>query len=99
MTRWLEAARLAGAAGTQPTKPHRSKVSSVLSVLSGGAKHGGIPIDRDLILDHLEERAAIREFDGGQTREEAEAGALVDIAKSTGTDTDPLLCIWTNRER
>jgi hypothetical protein len=29
--------------------------------------------------DYYEERAGIREFDGNQTREKAEAGALLDI--------------------
>ena len=42
------------------------------------------PLDRELILDLFEERAAIREFCGGQTRAEAEAGAVGDVAKSTG---------------
>lgn len=32
-------------------------------------------------LEHFTERAAIREYDGGQTREEAERGALEDIGK------------------
>jgi hypothetical protein len=53
-----------------------SCVASVASVAS--------PLDRELILDLFEERAAIREFCGGQTRAEAEAGALADVAKSTG---------------
>jgi hypothetical protein len=37
-----------------------------------------------LIVDLFEERAAIREYDGGQTRAEAEAAAVADVARSTG---------------
>lgn len=38
----------------------------------------------DLILDLCEERAAIREYLGGQSRAEAEAAAVADVARSTG---------------
>ncbi len=36
-------------------------------------------VDPDDLLEYWGERAAIRELDGGQSREEAEQGALEDI--------------------
>jgi hypothetical protein len=48
----------------------------------------------ELIRDLLEERAAIREHLGGQTRAEAEAGALSDVARSTGVVTARLSRLW-----
>jgi len=48
-----------------------------LSVLS----EGGEPVSRDLARDLFEERAAIREHDGGLSREEAEARAVEDVAR------------------
>ena len=50
--------------------------------------------DPELIRDFLEERAAIREHLGGQTRAEAEAGALGDVARSTGVVTARLSRLW-----
>lgn len=38
----------------------------------------------NLILDLHKERAAIHEFDGGQSRAEAEAAAVADMARSIG---------------
>ena len=52
------------------------------------------PPDPELIRDLLEERAAMREYDGGQTRVEAEAGVLGDIARSTGVECERLLRLW-----
>jgi hypothetical protein len=42
--------------------------------------NGGQPISETL-RELYEERAAIREFEGGQSREEAEIGARVDIQR------------------
>jgi hypothetical protein len=36
-------------------------------------------VDPDELVEYWAERAAIREIDGGQTREDAEQGALGDI--------------------
>ncbi|MBT8458150.1 MAG: hypothetical protein KJN60_00590 [Boseongicola sp.] len=52
------------------------------------------PHDRELMLDLLEERAAIREYDGGQTRAEAEAEALGDAARSNSADPETLRRNW-----
>lgn len=41
-------------------------------------------------VDVFEERAAIREMDGGQSREEAEEGALAELTMETGEDPDDL---------
>lgn len=54
----------------------------------------GAPPDPELIRDLLKERAAIREHLGGQTRAEAEAGALGDVARSTGVVTARLSRLW-----
>jgi hypothetical protein len=45
-------------------------------------------------LDRYEERAAIREYDGGQPRSEAEAAALAEAAKGAGLTTDVLRKLW-----
>jgi membrane-bound lytic murein transglycosylase B len=47
-----------------------------------------------LVIDLLEERAAIREYDGGQTRTEAEAAALEDVAQTTGIAPAQLSLLW-----
>lgn len=60
--------------------PQRSKSALRVAKVAGVAT----PSDLELIRDLLEERAAIREFDGGQTQAEAEAGALDDVSRSTG---------------
>ncbi len=84
MTLWLRAAREGIAALTKPTQPtepqaHRTprEVLSVKSVLSA-ARLAAVRANPAL-LDAWEERAAIREYDGGETREQAEWGALRDV--------------------
>lgn len=88
MTRWLRAAQ--GGLGpltkpTELTKPTQAKpepgVLSVKSVLSEGAgpEQGPAQSLPDDLLDQWQERAAIREFDGGQSREEAEQGATREL--------------------
>ena len=52
------------------------------------------PPDPELIRDLLEERAAIREYDGGQARAEAEAGALNDVSRSAGIAAVELSRLW-----
>ena len=42
------------------------------------------PPPSQLIIDLLEERAAIQEYDGWQARTEAETGALAGVAQTTG---------------
>jgi len=80
MTRWLRAAREGIEALTKPTEltEHppilpNTEVLSVKSVLSIGGE-----INTE-IVDAWEERAAIREFDGGQSRKDAECDAASDI--------------------
>lgn len=84
MTRWLHVARGAQSPATKPTeltKPqdpyHTEGVLSVKSVLSEGEAPD--PAQLALILDLWEERAAIREYDAGQGRAEAEAYAAGEI--------------------
>lgn len=58
-----------------------------------------MPCDPATLFDLLEERAAIREYDGGQSRNDAEVEALAEISNSTGTDMDTLRSIWTEARR
>lgn len=73
---------------TQPSHKCRLSQESQLSQA---------PWDVDAIFHELEERAAIREYDGGQSRSEAEAGALDDVAQATGMDRNTLRQIWAFR--
>lgn len=111
MTRWLQAARAAAEARTKPTKPTEPTrelhagdrqspeegVSSVSSVSSGreGAVARPSPDDLDA-LDRFEERAAIREIDGGQPRAEAEAAALAETAEAVGASPEVLRRLWAD---
>ena len=45
-------------------------------------------------LDAFEERAAIREADGGQAREAAEAAALAEVAQAAGMAPEALQRLW-----
>lgn len=90
MTRWLQAAQRASGAGNKlnlPKQPPAPEVNSVNSVNSGGRKADAAPPDMTpeaLALDIYEERAAIREFDGGQSRPEAEAAAWAEARRAAG---------------
>jgi len=108
MTRWLLAAQEATDLGTEPTKPMQRAiqgradsiirgalpVSSVLSVLSEGKRADRGSPDPDSNLDLYEERAAIREFDGGQARADAEAAALAKAARAAGMTPEALRGLW-----
>lgn len=50
--------------------------------LAGIARRGGIPIAR--VIEEHAERAAIREYLGGMSREEAEAAAVEDTCDVLG---------------
>jgi hypothetical protein len=56
----------------------------------------GAPRDADALglLDQYEERAAIREYDGGQLRAEAEAAALAEVASGVGFENNMLRKLW-----
>ena len=98
MTRWLQAAQGAIEAGNLPKKPKQpaeAEVNSVNSVNSGGRSALS---PEELALDHFEERAAIREFSGGQDRAEAEAAALVEASEASGIAVERLR-ILADRER
>lgn len=88
MTRWLQAAQRASEAGTKPTKltePSPEGVLSEKSVLSEGVKADPVPDDPEaLARDLYEERAAIREYDGGQDRPEAEHAAWIEARRAAG---------------
>lgn len=45
-------------------------------------------------LDSVEERASIREFEGGQTRVDAGAAALAEVARAAGMSPEALLGLW-----
>jgi len=99
MTRWLQAAKQATAPRTkltEPTKPHRKPVLSVLS--EGELSEAAPPAEtcEADALDRYEERAAIREHDGGQTRAEAEAAALGEAARVSGTTPGALKRAWAD---
>ena len=86
MTRWLDAVHEAVSAENlpkQPKQPLSTGVNSVNSVNSDDQKLLSLSAE-ELVRDLYEERAAIRQFDGGQSRTEAETGALADVAKTTG---------------
>lgn len=50
--------------------------------LAGIARRGGIPIAR--VIEEHEERAAIREYLGGMSRDEAEIAAVEDVCDALG---------------
>ena len=86
MTRWLRAARGESEALTKPTELTEPRsgaanppVLSVKSVLSGG--DSGEADDPACLIGDWEERAVIREYDGGQAREVAEREARRDVAR------------------
>lgn len=90
MTRWLQAAKRSYVAGKKlnlPKQPPGPEVNSVNSVNSGGQGADIAPPDmlpEELARDLYEERAAIREFDGGQERAEAEATAWQETRRAAG---------------
>jgi len=100
MSRWLAAAGLKPhppsdpvPKPTEPTKPSPDPVLSVSSVLSKGVE-APKPTAADDAFDRNEERAAIREFDGAQPREAAEAAALAEAAQAAGTTPEALRRNW-----
>ena len=90
MTRWLQAAQRASGAGKElnlPKQPRAPEVNSVNSVNSGGRKADAAPPDMTpdaLARDLYEERAAIREYDGGQDRADAETAAWQEAMRAAG---------------
>lgn len=88
MTRWLEAAQRASGAGNLPKKPKQPPMPEVNSVNSVNSDARKTMTPDDLALDIYEERAAIREFDGGQDRAEAERAAWIEARRAAGV-TDP----------
>ncbi|KPP81848.1 MAG: hypothetical protein HLUCCO07_16770 [Rhodobacteraceae bacterium HLUCCO07] len=92
MTRWLQAAQSASEARKKPNlpkKPPLPEVNSVFSVNSGGQRPDAAPAPagmtpNDLARDLYEERAAIREFDGGQDRPTAEQAAWAEHRNAAG---------------
>lgn len=92
MSRWLAAAGLLSPDRTDKTDFTQAEVVqeaastagegvlSVKSVLSGGREPIAASCPTAAILDAFEERAAIREFDAGESRANAEAAAWADVA-------------------
>lgn len=65
--------------------PEADASQSVCATLPAHA--GTDPIEPEKMKgarEYFEERAAIREYDGGQPRSEAEADALIEAARATG---------------
>lgn len=91
MSRWLAAAGLVAPDRTDRTDRTQAQVVqvdpdtrsegvlSVKSVLSGGREAIAASYPPAAIRDAFEERAAIREFDGNQSRVEAEAAARAEM--------------------
>jgi hypothetical protein len=76
------------------------RVASVANVATPAAPAPARPTgNRDgapeaLALDAFDERAAIREHDGGQARAEAEAAALAEVAAAAGLTPEGLRALW-----
>jgi len=94
-------ATFATTATQAPAAPPVSQLSRVSQAPMAGtqlfvAKVASVatPPNWELIFDLLEERAAIREYDGGQSLAEAETGALTDLARSTGVEFEVLRIKW-----
>jgi hypothetical protein len=84
----LEAAQKCQTLPNHPNRPNRSASGGAgLGGLGGlGAVRGSDPEmpPAELARDLYEERAAIREFDGGQDRAEAEAAAWQEARRAAG---------------
>jgi hypothetical protein len=61
---------------------------------AGFAGLATLPDDLALVLELREERAAIREYDGGQDRDAAEAAALTEVAQAARMDPTDLARLW-----
>ena len=80
---------------SQPPEPRKPafRVAAVAGVAT--PPNPETPPDAaDDAFDHFEERAAIREFDGGQTRAEAEAAALAEASWAVGVAPEALRQSW-----
>jgi outer membrane protein TolC len=79
---WFDArAKLAEIMGQPPaTQAPVARPMSQLSRLSQGGS------DQKAIIELLEERAAIRQFEGGLNRADAENAAIADVARTLGID-------------
>lgn len=84
MTRWLEAAQRASGAGNLPKKPKQPPLPEVNSVNSVNSDARKAMTPEELARDLYEERAAIRQFDGGQDREAAERAAWSEARRAAG---------------
>jgi len=84
----LEIERLLNAKPAKPAKQEadqRARFSSLATLAISRASNPVFCPDAldDFTRDHFEERAAIREYDGGQGRAEAEAAAWAEAKQST----------------
>jgi len=84
MTRWLQAAQRASEVRTKPTKPTKPSPEGVLSEKSVLSRGENDLTPEALARDLYEERAAIRQFDGGQDRETAERAAWSEARRAAG---------------
>ena len=87
MTRWLQAAQRAYGAGKKLNLPKQHAAPEVISVNSGGQRVDAAPPEmtpEELARDLYEERAALREYCGGQDRAEAERAAWQEAQHATG---------------
>jgi hypothetical protein len=82
----------------RPNRPNRRGIEGAglgrLGRLgAGGSSKPFSPVDPEVLADALdcfEERAAIREYEGGQTRVEAEIAAMHEAAETYGIATEAL---------
>lgn len=84
MTRWLVAAQRASEAENLPKKPKQPPIPPVDSVNSVNSDGQKTMQPEELAYDLYEERAAIREFCGGQSRPEAERAAWIEARRAAG---------------
>lgn len=77
-----------------PPAPERQPCT-ILSACASRAPSSTKESEVDL-LDRFEERAAIREHDGGQPRAEAEAAALAEVAQAAGMAPAALKRLWAD---
>lgn len=81
----LERARKRSSRPNRPNPPNKGQDAGPPI-----ARHRGVPPPEEELLptllaqDMFEERAAIREYDGGQSRLQAEADARAEVYRTTG---------------
>ena len=96
----LEAARKGRTLPNLPIRPDRNAAEE--TGLGGSGRLGAVRASdlemtpEELAIDAFEERAAIREYCGGQPRAMAEAAALAEVAQAIGRTPEALRRLWAD---